>query len=59
MTITGEKDMEIARKQNVDILLVHPSLDVEQDRKKRLTIRVDKKIPNQESPLSAWAISSQ
>lgn len=42
--------MEIARKQNVDILLVHPSLDVEQDRKKRLTIRVDKKIPNQESP---------
>jgi len=42
--------MEIVEKQNVDILLVNPSLDVEQDRKKRLAMRVDKKIPNQESP---------
>ena len=42
--------MEILKKESVDILLVNPSLDVEQDRQKRLAIRIDKKIPNQESP---------
>ncbi len=42
--------MEIVEKQDVDILLVNPSLDVEQDSKKRLAMRIDKKIPNQESP---------
>ncbi len=50
MTKTGEKDMGIVNKENVDILLVNPSLDVEQDRKKRMAMRIDKKIPNQESP---------
>ncbi len=42
--------MEIIKKENVDILLVHPSLDVEQDRERRMTLRVNKNIPNQESP---------
>lgn len=36
--------------ETIDILLVNPSLDVEQDRQKRLAMRIDKKIANQESP---------
>jgi len=42
--------MEIVKERNVDILLVNPSLDVGQDSKRRLAMRIDKKIPNQESP---------
>lgn len=34
----------------VDILLVSPTLDFEVERKKRIAMRIDEKIPNQESP---------
>jgi len=50
MTLTNDKAMNAIKKERIDILLVNPSLDVEQDRQKRLAMRIDKKIPNQESP---------
>ena len=50
MTLTDDKTMSAIKKERIDILLVNPSLDVERDRQKRLAMRVDKKIPNQESP---------
>ncbi|MHC4147147.1 MAG: hypothetical protein ACYSUD_20540, partial [Planctomycetota bacterium] len=42
--------MKTIKKETVDILLVNPSLDVEHARQKRIALRIDEKIPNQESP---------
>jgi radical SAM superfamily enzyme YgiQ (UPF0313 family) len=50
MTKVSKNDMKAIKKETVDILLVNPSLDVEHDQEKRIALRIDEKIPNQESP---------
>ena len=50
MKTAGEKDMKALKREKIDILLVNPSLDFEDDCKKRIALRIDEKIPNQESP---------
>jgi len=45
-----EKDMKSKKKERLDLLLVSPTLDFEQAQKKKIAMRIDEKIPNQESP---------
>jgi radical SAM superfamily enzyme YgiQ (UPF0313 family) len=46
----NEKDTKAVENERLDLLLVSPCLDFEQAQKKRIAMRIDEKIPNQESP---------
>lgn len=42
--------MVIGNKNRLDLLLIFPSLDWEFDREKKIALRINKNIPNQETP---------
>jgi hypothetical protein len=42
--------MAIENKNKLDLLLIFPSLDWQFDQKKKIALRINKDIPNQETP---------